>query len=118
MQYVLRINEFKTKVFLGCFPEEQRQKRPVIFNISIFFNNELPAWINDDYDNIICYDKLISELNNQLMNKHFNLIECLAMYTYKCIKKMLEDNTEICIETIKPSPTSSISEARFVISDR
>jgi len=52
------------------------------------------------------------------MNKHFNLIECLAMYTYKCIKKMLEDNTEICIETIKPSPTSSISEARFVISDR
>lgn len=117
MQYVLRINEFKTNVFLGCFPEEQEQKRPVIFNISIFFKTDLSAWSNDDYSDVICYDKLTSELSNQLINRRFSLVEGLAMFAYKFVKTIVGDGAEICVETIKPSPTTEISDARFVISD-
>ena len=118
MKYILRVEGFKTDVFLGCFPKEQERKRPVIFNISIFFKNDLSAWSSDDYSDVICYDKLTAELNNQLECKRFNLVESLAMFAYKCIKKLVGDNAEICVETIKPSPNSSISEARFVISDQ
>lgn len=117
MRYTLQIKEFEAFVFLGCFPEEQAERRRVIFNISIFFRNAPIGCTSDLHEDTICYDRLTSDLQEQLKGRQFNLIESLAMYVYKCIKHTICGDVDISVEAIKPHPTENISEARFIISD-
>ena len=117
MRYTLQIKEFEAFVFLGCFPEEQVERRRVIFNLSLFFRNAPVGCTSDLHEDTICYDRLTSVIQEQLQDKRFNLIESLAMYVYKSIKHTIGDDIDISVEAIKPRPTENISEARFIISD-
>lgn len=117
MRYTLQIKEFEAFVFLGCFPDEQAERRRVIFNISLFLRNAPVGCTSDLHENTICYERLTSVIHEQLQDKRFHLIESLAMYVYKSIKHTIGDYIDISVEAIKPRPTENISEARFIISD-
>ena len=82
----LNLNEFELKLHLG-WPEQERQTTQVVaITIKIRFSKTPTACDNDQLDDTICYDTLLTAIKSHCQTKIYRLIEHLACDIYNLLK--------------------------------
>ena len=74
----MRIRDFEVWVNLGCSPEEQAIKQPVLFQITIEFSSQVLAETTDKIDDSIDYVELMNRIKNESEKKIYHMIEHLC----------------------------------------
>jgi len=82
---VLHIENIDLSLNIGISEEERSKKQDVSLSI-VIYNASQGA--DDDYSHVICYDKVICKILDEIEGKEFNLIEYFA----KFIMNVLEEN--------------------------
>ncbi len=94
---------------IGIYPEEHQRRQAIILDIgwSIARNDLL---LGDDIRNTIDYDKIVQIIGTMVAERHFNLVETLAL----SIETALLTTFPIRNLRLSVSKTTAISSARGV----
>lgn len=106
----LRINRLALAVKLGWEESERKKAQTVFLDMLIQFPTLPLAAIDDDLQNTICYQKLITELREHLQNMSFRLLEHLTYEVYQYIKKMLAPTINFQITMTKYPAIEGLTE--------
>lgn len=90
MQQKMSIQDYEVWVNLGCSDEEKTHKQPILFNLEIFFSQDLPACKTDQLEDAVDYVKLTSILKVIATSKSFNLIEHLNLLAFNGVVEYLK----------------------------
>ena len=72
---VLYINGIDVHLNIGIGEEERAQKQDVALNITI---HDVSQGAEDDYAQVVCYDKVICKILDEIEGREFKLIEYFA----------------------------------------
>ncbi|MDR2067670.1 MAG: dihydroneopterin aldolase [Holosporaceae bacterium] len=115
----LDINRHQTYFVLGNDVLEKFEKRKVILNVSLRFQEKNDACRSDNLADTVCYSELVGLVESKLKDRKFNLIEKVAQFLYEEISIFLKnDNILKRVEVIKPAPPiKSVESVSFCYSD-
>lgn len=103
------INDLVLDMSIGIYDHEKEQQQRVRFNIDITAR-DCAAPLQDNYDNVLCYEAIVIAIKSLVTDTHINLVETLA-----------ERVADICLKsdqaiqaTVKVEKLDAIEEAGSV----
>jgi len=97
----LLIKQLELSVNLGWRSAERRQEQPVLVDIHIEFPKPPSACESDNLDDTICYAKLVNELREKIIVKHYRLVEHLGLDIYQITKTHLPLLSKVIVHVTK-----------------
>lgn len=114
----LRINRLALTVKLGWEESERQNAQTVYFDMLIQFPNLPHAAIDDDLQNTICYQTLITNLRAHLQYVSFRLLEHLTYDVYQYLKQHLPNSIHFQITLTKYPAILGLTEGvSFTLGD-
>ena len=98
---LLRLDNLRLMVHLGCTAQERNDLQPVDINIWLKFAKSPKACTSDSLVDTICYDKLSQNLKATVRNKNFCLIEHLTQVLYDEVKSQVGSIAQIRLRVQK-----------------
>lgn len=108
-QSSLLINGLELHLHLGWPDHEREEKQMVLVDIEIFFDEIPLACRTDQLKDTLCYSELIQQLQTQLSQKSFHLIEHLSYEIHRILGSLLTYPAEIIVRIRKYPHISGLS---------
>ena len=98
---VLFIKGFTLNVNLGWRKEERKAEQPVLMDLDIHFPAPPKACETDALKDTCCYAELTQTLREYVCQKHFSLVEHLALAIYEKARLYLPEPARIVVRITK-----------------
>lgn len=110
---LLAINGLELDVFLGWPDEERLQKQKVWLDVKMRFAAALKACVSDDLNDTVCYQHLIHDLREHLIDKKFKLVEHLTHEIYRFIETNVPKDTAIFVTLTKQPQITGLGNVTY-----
>ncbi len=75
--YKIYIDDLHLNIFIGVYEQEKTRKQDINVRIILDVIGN-PQTMDDSYDNVVCYDQLVTRIKQLEDHPHCNLLETLA----------------------------------------
>ena len=71
------VRDLELESSIGIYDFEKEKKQKVRINVDLCVKEDT-APLNDDYQNVVCYEKVVTGIRNMVNSGHIELVETLA----------------------------------------
>ena len=100
----LTMDEFTLQAFIGCHEQEREHAQEVRLKVIINDPSLDQAAASDQLNDTFCYAKVLEDLREHCLSRHFNLIEHMAASCYHFLKQQIGPRSEIHVRLHKVEP--------------
>ncbi len=86
---VMKVNDYQVWVNLGCSIEEQECIQPVLFSLTIHFDQKIQAEVSDQLADSIDYVSLVETIQTTAQQKKYSMIEHLCFSVSEALRAKL-----------------------------
>ncbi len=113
MQAVLRVNDYRLAVHLGCTEGERRELQEILVSLRLEYPQPPPVCASDRLEDAHCYGAICESLALFVRGRSFHTIEHLATELHRLVTEGLPRDVVLGLSLQKKPPVEGLRGVAF-----